>query len=61
MKRRDATGSHLLSKRVFLQPLLEIHAELETEIVILGIQRLQHLQPVSFDAKALAQKVPDTV
>jgi hypothetical protein len=61
IKRRDATGSQLLSKRLFLQPLLDIHAELETEIVILVIQRLQQLQPVSFDAKALAQMVPDTV
>jgi hypothetical protein len=34
-------------------PLLEIHAEMETKIVILGIERLQQLQPVSFRAKKL--------
>jgi hypothetical protein len=34
---------------------LEIDAELETKMVILGIQRLQQLQPVSFHAKTFAQ------
>jgi hypothetical protein len=40
---------------------LEIRAELETKIVILGIQRLQQLQPVSFRAKTFAQNAPDTL
>jgi hypothetical protein len=40
MKRRLVTENQLLSKPIFLQLLLEIHAELETKIVTLGIQRL---------------------
>jgi hypothetical protein len=40
--------------------LLVSHAELETKIVILVIQHLQQLQPVSFHVKMLVQNVPDT-
>ena len=39
---------------------LEIHTEVKTKIVILGIQRLQQLQPVSSHAKMFAQNTPNT-
>jgi hypothetical protein len=37
------------------QLLLEINAELETKIMILGIQCLQQLQPASFSMKIFEQ------
>jgi hypothetical protein len=51
MKLRLITKNQLLSKPVFQEPLVEIQAEALTKIVILGIQRLQQLQPKSFYAK----------
>jgi len=60
MKRHLVTENQLLSKPVFLKPLLEIHAEVKTKIVILGIQHLQQLQPVFCHAMMFAQNAPDT-
>jgi hypothetical protein len=48
------TEDQLFSKPVILYPLLEIHAELERNIVIMGIQCLQQLQPVYFHMKTFS-------